>query len=204
MKTKCTFLVLAFSLHHLISIAQTEQYDVVDSARRVFRIAGGIVGFGKAINTDTRYQPIYFAADLSRSFKRQPEKKVFLGWYVEPQFNLVRTPRPLDIEFGVNAGIRNYIKFSENFYLYQMLGSGPHYISAVVSRQANGFIFSDNLAIGAFTRLNSNDLFLNLQFRIRHLSNAELKNPNAGINSWNVLIGLSKIESKLKAIRVRQ
>ena len=74
-----------------------------------------------------------------------------------------------------------------------MLGSGPHFITAEVSRQANGFIFSDNLALGSFVKLSEKDLFLNLQFKIRHLSNAELKNPNAGINTWNVMVGLSKL-----------
>ena len=158
-----------------------------------FKTSGGLVGYGKSINTDTRYEPIYFSGDFSWSFNKIPRKRVFVAWYFEPQFNLVLTPRPVDIEFGANLGIRNYIKANDGLYFYQMLGSGPHYISAEVKRQANGFIFSDNLAIGAYTRVNKKGLFLNLQFRIRHLSNAELKQPNGGINMWNVLIGLSRI-----------
>jgi hypothetical protein len=81
---------------------------------------------------------------------------------------------------------------NDGLYFYQMLGSGPHYISAHLDRQATGFIFSDNLAIGALTRLNRKQLFLNLQFRIRHISNANLKLPNRGVNSYNFFIGLSK------------
>ena len=157
-----------------------------------FKTAGAITGFGHAINTVTRYEPIFFAGDFSWSFHKQPKKRDFVAWYFEPQFNLVRTPRPLDFEFGANLGIRNYIRVNDGLFFYQMLGSGPHYISAVVKRQANGFIFSDNLAFGAFTRLTKRNLFLHLQFRIRHLSNAELKQPNGGINAWNVLVGLSK------------
>src|SRR5688500_16938602 len=134
-----------------------------DTSIKRFKTAGGITGFGKAVNTDTRYQPIYFAGDFSWSFRKVPKKKVFLSWYFEPQFNLVRTPRPLDIEFGANLGLRNYIRINKHFLLYQMLGSGPHYISAEVTRQANGFIFSDNLAVGSFIRLNPRDLFMNLQ-----------------------------------------
>jgi hypothetical protein len=157
-----------------------------------FRSTGGIVGFGKSVNTDTRYQPIYLLGDYSRSFKKQPRNRDFVAWYFEPQLVFVRTPKPLDIEFGANLGIRNYIRVNNGFFLYQMLGSGPHYISADVRRQANGFIFSDNLAAGSFVHVGG-AMFLNLQFRIRHLSNAELKQPNGGINMWNVLVGLSAL-----------
>ena len=165
-----------------------------DTSIKRFKTSGGFTGFGNAVNTTTKYQPIYLAGDFSWSFRKVPKKKVFLSWYFEPQINPVLTPRPLDIEFGTNLGLRNYIRINQNFLLYQMLGSGPHFISAEVSRQANGFIFSDNLAIGSFIRLNSKDLFLNLQFRIRHLSNAGLQSPNGGIDTWNVLVGLSRIK----------
>ncbi len=99
-----------------------------------------------------------------------------------------------DYEFGLNGGLRNYIRVNPNFYFYQMLGSGPHYISAVLTKQANGFIFSDNLAVGIYKRINKNSLFLNLQLGIRHISNADLKMPNRGVNSFNILVGLGKIK----------
>jgi hypothetical protein len=74
-----------------------------------------------------------------------------------------------------------------------MLGSGPHFITADLPRQAKGFIFSDNLAVGFFKGVNQKKgLFLNVQFRVRHISNAGLKLPNAGVNTLNVLVGLSK------------
>jgi hypothetical protein len=178
----CIFLFIL--LIHANSKAQ-------DSSKR-FRSVGGITGFGNSFNTNTRYQPIYFAGDFAWSFGKAA-KKDFLSWYFEPQFNLVRTPRPLDIELGANLGLRNYIRINKGFYLYQMLGSGPHFITAIVRRQARGFIFSDNLAIGAYTRLNKKSLFLNLQFRMRHLSNANITQPNGGINTYNFLVGFASI-----------
>jgi hypothetical protein len=157
-----------------------------------FKSAGGLVGYGFGENTNTRYQPIFFMGEFAFQFNNKV-KKDFWGWYVEPQFNLVRTNRPLDFEFGTNLGIRHFTRINPGFYLYQMLGSGPHYISANVERQAKGYIFSDNLAIGAYTRIK-NATFLNLQFRLRHISNANLKQPNGGINTFNVLIGLAKLK----------
>ncbi|HWJ92723.1 MAG TPA: acyloxyacyl hydrolase [Flavisolibacter sp.] len=158
-----------------------------------FKTKGGITGYGNAFSDNTYYKIFYLAADFSSSFK-PPKKNDFVGWYFEPQFNFVHTLRPFDYEFGANLGIRNYIRISPDFYLYQMLGSGPHYISAELDRQATGFIFSDNLAIGSFMGIGKKSLFLNLQFRMRHISNANLKLPNRGVNSYNFLVGFSCVD----------
>jgi hypothetical protein len=161
-----------------------------------FKSTGAVVGWGNSFSENTDYQVYYILGDYSRSFK-VPKKKDFLAWYAEPQFNLVKaasTPKgSIDYEFGLNLGIRNYVKINEGFYFYQMLGSGPHYVSAEIGRQANGFIFSDNLALGAFLRLNKKSLFLNIQYVQRHISNAGLKDPNGGVNSYNFVIGLSRL-----------
>lgn len=162
-----------------------------------FKTIGGVVGWGNSMMKGTGYQVYYIVGDYSSSFKT-PKKKDFLAWYAEPQFNFVKgdyTPKgSIDYEFGLNLGIRNYIKINDGFYFYQMLGSGPHYISAKVGRQASGFIFSDNLALGTFLRLNQKGLFLNFQYVQRHISNAGLKDPNGGVNSYNFVIGFSRLK----------
>jgi hypothetical protein len=161
-----------------------------DSIRR-FKTAGALVGYGHAFSNNTLYNIYYFMGDFSWSFSKQPKNNDFVSLYFEPQFNLVHTLRPLDVEFGANLGIRNYIRVNPGLYFYQMLGSGPHFISAKLDRQATGFIFSDNLFLGALTRLKK-DLFLNLQFGLRHISNANLALPNRGVNSINFRVGLSR------------
>ena len=178
---------LVFSLFVLI-IASAQS----SSEASRFKTKGGLIGYGKATNKNTDYQIFFLMGDFSCSFRRTPTNPIFLAWYFEPQINPVKTPRPLDIEFGANLGLRSYICINPRFYIYQMIGSGPHYISADVQRQAKGFIFSDNFAVGAFTSLKKKNLFLNLQLRYRHISNAGLKSPNGGIDSWNFLVGLSK------------
>ena len=163
---------------------------------KVFKTTGGLIGWGNSMMKGTGYQIYYIKGDYSSSFKA-PKKKDFLAWYLEPQFNFVKGDSTkkgsLDYEFGANLGIRNYVKINEGFYFYQMLGSGPHYISAKVGRQASGFIFSDNLALGALLRLNEKGLFLNFQYVQRHISNAGLKDPNGRVNSYNFVIGLSQL-----------
>jgi len=171
-------------------VISTRAQQKPDSTQR-FKTAGGVIGFGNAFSDNTNYRIFFLAGDFSWSFSK-PRKRDFVSVYLEPQFNLVHTDRPWDFEFGTNLGIRNYIRANDGLYFYQMLGSGPHYISAHLDRQATGFIFSDNLAVGALTRLNRKQLFLNLQFRMRHISNAGLQLPNRGVNSYNFFVGLSK------------
>ena len=162
-----------------------------------FKTIGAVVGWGNSFSENTDYKVYYIIADYSNSFKA-PKKKDFFSWYAEPQFNFVKaasTPKGgIDYEFGLNLGIRNYVKINDGVYFYQMLGSGPHYVSAEIGRQANGFIFSDNLAIGTFLRLNKKNLFLNFQYVQRHISNAGLKDPNGGVNSYNFVVGLSRLK----------
>jgi hypothetical protein len=189
---------IAFAMLFIFCIEGTAQKHINDTDYpKRFKTIGGLIGSGNSFSKNTDYQVFYMIADYSKSFTN-PRKKDFVAWYAEPQFNLVKAESTekgtLDYEYGLNLGIRNYIKINDGFYLYQMLGSGPHYISAEVVRQANGFIFSDNLAVGTFLRLNKKNLFLNFQYVQRHISNANLKAPNGGINFYNVVIGLSKLK----------
>ena len=190
MKTNLSVLILFF-----IGYSNLCAQDSPPQKR--FKTIGGLAGWGNSMTRNTGYQTYYLMGDYSNSFK-VPKKKVFLTWYAQPQFNFVNADSTakgsVDYEFGMNLGIRNYIKINERFYFYQMLGSGPHYISAKVGRQANGFIFSDNLALGGLLRLSQKGLFLNFQYVQRHISNANLKAPNGGVNSYNFLIGLSQLK----------
>ena len=159
-------------------------------APKRFKTEGVLLGYGPTFSDNTNYTVYYFMGDFSWSFSK-PRRRDFLSIYFEPQINLVKTDRPLDFEFGANLGLRNYIRVNDGFYLYQMLGSGPHFITAELDRQATGFIFSDNLAIGSLIALKP-ALLLNLQFGVRHISNAGLKLPNRGVNTLNFRVGLSR------------
>ena len=193
---RCQIIALAILLIFCFEVNAQKHNNDTEYPKR-FKTIGGLVGMGNSFSKSTDYTVFYMMADYSKSFSN-PRKRDFLAWYVEPQFNLVKAGSTetgsFDYEYGVNFGIRNYIKINEGFYLYQMLGSGPHYISAEVIRQASGFIFSDNLAVGTFLRLNKKNLFLNIQYVQRHISNANLKAPNGGINFYNAVIGLSQLK----------
>jgi len=92
-------------------------------------------------------------------------------------------------EYGLNLGFVMHYKLS-NFLPYALISLGPHYISGAPDRQVSGFIFSDNGQVGIEYELLEL-IYLDLFFGFRHLSNASLKQPNDGINSFLFGAGIS-------------
>ncbi|MBW2675610.1 MAG: acyloxyacyl hydrolase [Deltaproteobacteria bacterium] len=73
---------------------------------------------------------------------------------------------------------------------YVMASVGPHWMTLQTDDQANGFIFSDMVGVGLAIFVTDNSA-LNLEFRVRHLSNAGLAIPNGGVNSYFGTVGYS-------------
>ena len=107
-KDKCLLLIIIVSIFNSSLQAQDSVY--------MFKSAGGVIGYGHQINLETRYNPVFFAGDFSWQFGKK-KRKEFVAFYLEPQFNLVATIRPVDIEFGSNIGIRYYQQLSPGFNL---------------------------------------------------------------------------------------
>ncbi|MDC9721302.1 MAG: acyloxyacyl hydrolase [Urechidicola sp.] len=69
------------------------------------------------------------------------------------------------------------------------LGSiGPMYIDTETERMAKGFAFSDVLSFGITYKVNK--LAFDLRYGVRHVSNAELQQPNSGYNTTNLEFGV--------------
>ncbi len=121
-------------------------------------------------------------------------KKSDLFIYLEPQLVWVwfSPNRKKEIEFGANLGLEYRLNFSEKTALIGAVGSGPHYITAETPKQVNGFIFSDNFTLGLKQSLGNSGADLHFRTRFRHISNANLKKPNQGIDSWFLIVGATK------------
>ena len=174
----------------LLLCASTDSYSQ-DSLKK-FRTEGFWTGYGVELNPGIKYHVYYIGGEFSFPFNKRPRKN-FLSWYVEPQFNLVN-PGSNEFEFGMNIGLKNTVRLKPDLIFYQVLGSGPHWITAELSRQATGYIFSDNFGLGLLKRIHkSKPTFFNLQVRYRHISNASFKRPNSGIDNVNIILGISGI-----------
>lgn len=117
-----------------------------------------------------------------------------------PQINRSRfRHQPTDLveyhgtEFGVTAGIAPKLFFIQrNLGLVLLLSSGPVYLSAGPDRQAKGVNFSSNAQIGLQIKI-SKGLYIQANTGFRHLSNANLSEPNGGLNSVLVTGGIAMV-----------
>lgn len=108
---------------------------------------------------------------------------------VEPQYNRVWIDsRAKEWEAGMNFFLQSTFRVNRVFQPYYIVAVGPHYFSTPTVHQSQGFVFSDSMGIGTYVRLHSRVAF-HINFRIRHLSNANTRFPNHGINTYNFHCG---------------
>jgi len=148
-----------------------------------------------ALHTTYYYQVTFYQLQYYRTLSRKHNFGIDL--LLQPQYNLSRYKQFDTVntithahEFGLNAGVlirKNTAPDTWSFYL--CLSSGPHYASGTPHRQANGFLFSNNLFAGIDLRLYKN-LYADIHAGVRHISNAKFKYPNGGINDITVNEGL--------------
>src|SRR6185437_5436119 len=186
-----TFRIILLTL--LLSSSALAQEQTVPKVR--IREKGFLLGAGYGIDAlnlpQGKYIPLFLmphiSADLPRLTQRKNNKAIFTI-YSEPQINPVIINKPegnsMEWEFGCNFGIQYMYPLSKNIYSYINIGSGPHYITVHTYRQATGFIFSDNMGAGLYFFF-SKTLALNTTYRLRHMSNANTRMPNEGINTFN-------------------
>jgi len=193
---KLIAVIVILPLIILLNVRAYADGDVPETTRsndRIFTESGIITGFGTSDISEGNYQPIlliwHLGVDLKRFFTVLEKHRGSRSFYLEPQINPVVNPES-DIECGIGLGFKYMYPFTDKFSLYIMGGIGPHYISVVTRDQANRFIFSDTAGAGLYYFITE-DSAINLGYRFRHMSNAGLEYPNAGIETHFGTIGYS-------------
>jgi len=87
---------------------------------------------------------------------------------------------------STNLIIRKYLYKSHSAYI--LLGVGPMIINERTERLAKGFSFTEVISVGLTTKVFQ-DLYFDIRGGYRHLSNADLKLPNSGINTAEINFG---------------
>ncbi len=154
--------------------------------------AGFIAGYGRASIDEGSYKMLlliaHFGTDINRFIPALRHHRGVLSFFLEPQFNPVLTPS--ESEVGLGIGLQYTYPLTELMAPYFLLVTGPHYISVDTTTQAEGYNFASAAGVGLYISLAKN-IALNCGYRYRHVSNAELRQPNGGINSHIGLLGLS-------------
>jgi len=192
-KATLTGLIMAILLFFPVySTAGTT--DVNSYNKNLLTESGIIIGYGTGdIAEEKHYEPIlliwHLGCDLKRFFPQLEDHQGTLSLYVEPQINPVFNPET-DLEIGVGVGLKYMHPVTEKISAYIFGSTGPHYITVKTKEQTNGFIFSDTIGAGISFFLTEKSS-LNLEYRFRHISNADLVKPNGGIDTHFGMIGYS-------------
>lgn len=147
---------------------------------------GSVIFFGKEVyNYEYNVQLFELHAIRELIVKDRWAAKLIIS----PQFNIseMREDKQFSqertgFELGCNLGLAFYKNLGKHS-IYLLAGLGPHYISESLDRQVKGFIFSDNFEIGLSMAINRS-IMICPNFGFRHLSNASIRRPNNGINSF--------------------
>ncbi|MCU0531054.1 MAG: acyloxyacyl hydrolase [Syntrophales bacterium] len=158
---------------------------------RFFTEVGFITGFGYSTVTEGDYLPVplivHLGTDMKRWFPSLRDHRGTLSLFFEPQFNLV-FGHEFAIEGGMGIGLKYRYPLHEVVSVYGLIAAGPHFITARTVDQANGFNFTETLGVGINVHIMPG-ASLDLGFRARHLSNADLRDPNCGIDTYFGTIG---------------
>lgn len=156
--------------------------------------SGVVIGYGSSNIAEGKYRPLLMMWHIGFKLKEIPSGQVggrnhTISFYLEPQINPAFSPAT-NVEFGVGIGLKYMHHMTDRLSAYIMASVGPHWITLQTNTQANGFVFSDMIGVGLSIFVTDRSA-LNLEFRARHLSNADLAEPNGGINSCFGAIGYS-------------
>lgn len=155
-----------------------------------------LTGFGKAhlrVRGGYEFIPVIagFNFDLKPFFEKFNLSPAGLAEFqLEPFISLVYQPR-LNIEAG-NAFMLKFglLPETSKFQPYINAGAGVLYMSQHTNEQAKQFNFLEQGGVGMYYFFRD-DLALNMNCRIRHISNAGLDTPNQGINTLLYLVGVT-------------
>jgi hypothetical protein len=141
------------------------------------------------------YQLIPFLVDFDFNLKNLTRKINFqpqplLQFQVEPFISYVFSPDD-NIETGLSFFFKlGLLPETSRFQPYLKAGPGLLYMSQHTREQSTQFNFTETAGVGMHFFYTKNSAF-SLEGRFRHLSNADIKKPNHGINTYSLLLGIS-------------
>jgi len=98
------------------------------------------------------------------------------------------TKRKTILEITGNLGLILRYSYNKTASIYWIGSIGPMYSGTETERLAPGFAFSDVTGIGV--SLKYKRIVLDIRPGLRHVSNADLKQPNSGHNSTTLDLGI--------------
>ncbi|MFH0877721.1 MAG: acyloxyacyl hydrolase [Candidatus Omnitrophota bacterium] len=117
------------------------------------------------------------------------EPKGMLELLYEPFISYISQPKD-NADLGLGIMFRYSYPLTEKFYPYVEGGSGLYYMTLKTREQGSQFNFVDQ-AGGGFLFFLKENIALNAGYRIRHVSNFSVEQPNDGIDGHVISGGVS-------------
>lgn len=92
-------------------------------------------------------------------------------------------------EYSLNIGGIARRNFSKQFSVFALVSTGPDYLSKETPRLSKGFAFSNNASLGVTYKIE--DISFTLTSGIRHISNANTRPINNGVDTGNMELGIT-------------
>jgi hypothetical protein len=171
------------------SFAEEEKTGVLDSIEVLAGFSSGEL---------VRGQRSYMMAPISVAFnfnlKNLTKKLGFslrqlFQFQIEPFAGFITSPKN-NLETGTIFWFKmGFFPDTWKFQPYGKLGLGLDYMTAHIHQQSTQFNFTEQGALGMHYFLTAATAFT-LEGRIRHLSNAGMREPNHGFNSYTLVSGI--------------
>jgi|GEM_PF-553286 len=151
--------------------------------------------WGKIHQAPRNYNVVPFLVDFNFNFGAILRKININPWQlvqfqIEPFLGLVTSPKS-NVEAGTSFLFKvGLFPRDWKFQPYVKAGAGMIYVSQRFGEQGTKFNFIESGCFGAHYFIRKN-IALTLEGRMRHLSNAGIKQPNHGVNSYFVVGGVS-------------
>lgn len=151
-------------------------------------------GWGK-LRHQENYRLVPFMVDFDFNLKPLAQKFNFnpsslLQFQIEPFISYISNPRN-NVEAGTSFLLKaGFLPQTSKFQPFILAGVGMVYMTQHTRSQSTQFNFVEQAGLGMHYFFKKNTA-LTLQGRLRHLSNAGIRYPNTGINTYFVLTGIS-------------
>lgn len=156
-----------------------------------FTEVGFLTGVGYSTVTEGDYLPVplivHLGTDMKRWFPSLKDHRGVLTAFLEPQVNPV-FGYDASVEAGASIGLKYRYPLTDVFSVYGLVSSGILVITADTVDQAEGLNFAHSIGVGIQVNIMPGAA-LDLGFRVRHVSNADIREPNCGIDSYFGTIG---------------
>jgi opacity protein-like surface antigen len=187
------FLVIIFSLYSGVSYCEVEEGQEEAGGIKEFSVLTGW-GKGKLKYNQGDYEivPLHFQIGFDVTSwldKMNIEQRGNLRFLLEPFLNTVTSPST-NIETGNNFVIKYSHPITQKVSAYLEGVLGLLYTTQHTAEQGMQFNFSQQGGVG-ITYLFTENKAINFGFRRRHFSNADIKQPNSGIDMDYFLLGVS-------------